>query len=107
VARACLSVFTSAAARAGRSAPVADDGTVMLSITGGEGAQVRGWCRVETPEGELRVELDEAVPVERRWRASGLRCELDARGPVIVEAGRGGARGRTSTRGGRITIALG
>jgi hypothetical protein len=84
-----------------------DDGTVKLSIAGGEGAWVRGWCRLGTPEGELRVELDTAVPVERRWRALELRCELDARGPLTVEVARGGVRGRASTRGGRIAIALG
>jgi hypothetical protein len=79
---------------------------VVLSITGHERARVHGWCRVETPEGELRFDLDEEVPVERRWRASGLHCKLDARGSVTVEAVRGGARSRTSTTGGRITIAL-
>jgi hypothetical protein len=78
-----------------------------LSIAGGEGAWVRGWCRLGTPEGELRVELDAAVPVERRWRALGLRCEFDACGPVTVEAVRSGVRGRVSTRGGRIVIVLG
>ena len=105
MARARLSALALAAACAG-TAVAADDGVVTLSITGREGARVRGWCRVGTPEGELRFDLDEAVPVERRWRAGGLRCELDARGPVTVEAVRGGARSRTSTTGGRITIAV-
>jgi hypothetical protein len=96
-----------ARARLSTSTPAADDGTLTLSITGGEGARVRGRCRVATPGGELTVELDEAVPVERRWRARGLRLEFDARGPVTVEAARGGVRGRASTRGGRIALALG
>jgi hypothetical protein len=52
---------------------------VVLSITGHERARVHGWCRVETPEGELKLDLDEEVPVERRWRASGLRCSRPGR----------------------------
>lgn len=103
--RARLSILALAAA-CGATATSADDGMVVLSITGHERARVRGWCHVETPEGELRLNLDEEVPVERRWRASGLRCELNARGSVMVEAVRGGARSHTSTTGGRITIAL-
>ena len=100
-----MSAFALAMAYAGAAA--AADDVVTLSIRGGEGARVRGWCRVATPEGELlRFDLDEAVPVERRWRATGLRCGLDARGAVTVEAARGGARSRTSTTGGRITIDL-
>jgi len=100
----CMSAFALAVACAGVAA--AADDVVTLSIGGREGARVRGWCRVATPEGELRFDLDEAVPVERRWRAVALRCGLDARGPVTVEAARGSARSRTSTTGGRITIDL-
>ncbi len=86
---------------------VADDDTVVLSVTGREGTRVRGRCLVETPEGERTVELDEAVPFERRWQASWLRCELEARGPVTVEASGRGSRSRTSTSGGRMTIVVG
>ncbi len=65
--RARLSILVLAAA-CGATATSADDGMVVLSITGHERARVRGWCHVETPEGELRLNLDEEVPVERRWR---------------------------------------
>ena len=101
----CVSALALAAACAGGAA-AADDGVVTLSITGREGARVRGWCRVGTPGGGPRLDLDEAVPLERRWRAGGLRCELDALDPVTVEAVRGGARSRASTTGGRVTITL-
>ena len=105
MARARLSALALAAACAG-TAVAANDGVVTLSITGREGVRVRGWCRVGASGGGPRLDLDEAVPVERRWRAGGLRCELDARGPVTVEAVRGGARSRASTTGGRVTIVL-
>ena len=107
----CTLVFTLAAACADATAgthAAAGDGTVTLSITGREGVRVRGWCLIGTFEGERRLDLDEAVPVERRWRANGLRCELEAQGgPVTVEAMQGGSRSRISTSGGRIKLSLG
>jgi hypothetical protein len=107
----CTLVFTLAAACADATAGIhaaASDGTVTLSITGREGVRVHGWCLLRTSEGERRLDLDEAVPVERRWRANGLRCELEAQGgPVTVEAMQGGSRSRISTSGGRIKLSLG
>jgi hypothetical protein len=84
-----------------------DDDTVVLSITGQEGTRVRGRCLAETSEGERTFELDGAVPIERRWRADWLRCELEAQGPVTVEAAGRGSRSRTSSSGGRMTIVIG
>ncbi len=86
----------------------ADDSTVTLSFAGREGTRVRGRCLVRMPEGERRLDLDEAVPFERRWRASGLRCELEAPvGPVTVDAALGGSRSRISIGGGKVTFSLG
>ena len=105
VAAACAGAVTCAGAATGARA-AADDGTVTLSITGGEGVRVRGRCLVEASGGDQSLELDETVPVERHWPASGLRCVLEAQGPVTVEAVRGGSRSRSSTSGGRIVLDL-
>ena len=104
-ALASLAAACAGAAATDRAA--AEDDTVVLSITGQEGTRVRGRCLAETPEGERTFELDGVVPIERRWRADWLRCELEAQGPVTVEAAGRGSRSRTSSSGGRMTIVIG
>jgi hypothetical protein len=55
-------------------------------------------------DGNQALEIDEAVPFERRWEGVGLRCELEAQGRVTVEVVRDGSRSRSSVSGGRMTI---
>ena len=104
---ATLAAACASAAATARAAAVED--TVTLSVAGREGARVRGWCVLDTAEGELRVEFDEAVPFERRWRASGLRCDLETPGArATAELVRGGGLGRSraSSGGGRIRFSI-
>jgi hypothetical protein len=100
VAVLALAVACPGPARAGGDEAPA----VMLSITGEAGVRVRGRCLVETPAGDWVWNLDEAVPVERRSRGRGLRCELAAVGPVMVEMTRGGSRSLSWAEGGRVAL---
>jgi len=83
----------------------AEDGTVVLAVGGRAGVTVEGTCLVRTGAGEVSEAIAAAaVPFERRWRASGLRCELEADGPATIDVSRGGNRSRTATSGGRTVI---
>jgi hypothetical protein len=82
----------------------ADEGTVVLAVGGRAGVKVVGTCLVRAASGEVSEAIDAAVPFERRWRASGVRCELQADGPATIDVGRGGNRSRTATSGGRTVI---
>jgi hypothetical protein len=86
----------------GGAAEAADVDTIVLSASGSEGARVRGRCVLRQVGGNETIEINEAVPFERRWEGVGLRCELEAQGRVTVEAVRGGSR--SSVSGGRMTI---
>ena len=63
-----------------------------------------GRCMLRRVGGNQVLEIDEAVPFERRWEGMGLRCELEAQGRVSVEAVRDGGRSRASVSGGRMTV---
>jgi hypothetical protein len=77
-------------------ASAADAGTVRLSATGDQGARVLGRCVLRRVGGNQVLEIDEAVPFERRWEGVGLRCELETQRRVVVEAVRAGGRSRAS-----------
>jgi hypothetical protein len=85
-------------------ASAADAGTVGLSATGSQGARVRGRCVLRRVGSNQVLEIDEAVPFERRWAGERLRCELEAQGRVSVEAVRDGGRSRASGGGGRMMV---
>lgn len=80
------------------------DAELVLVVSGGAGVRVEGACTLRTATGETVEPIAEAVPFERRWHGTGLRCELAADGPVTVEVSRAGNRSRTSTSGGRLVV---
>lgn len=89
---------------ASASLRAAEDGMVVLTIGGQPGVKVAGACLARTAADDARETIAAEVPFERRWQASGLRCELQTDGPATIEVTRGGSRSRTATSGGRIVI---
>ena len=92
------------------AAPAQGEGTmpsILLSATGEAGARLHGRCVLRTATGETPLELDAAVPLERRLEGTGLACELEARGRVTVEIVKGGSRSRSTTRDGRMSLRVG
>jgi hypothetical protein len=100
-----LALLAPAAARGegeGRGVP-----PILLSAVGEAGARLRGRCVLRRADGTTTLELDEAVPFERRLEGVGLACALEAEGQVTVEIVRGGSRTRSTTRNGRMHLHVG
>lgn len=106
---ACAAAIVAAAPV--RAVPVVAEGTAMpaktlvLTITGAAEARVRGRCVVaRAGGGEEVIELDQAVPFERRFEGLGLSCSLDADGRVDVAVEKDGSRTLSRTSGGRVNV---
>ena len=84
----------------------AQEDAIVLVVRGQAGVRVEGECSLRIDKGEIRETIAAAVPFERRWQGTGLRCELRSDGPATIEVARGGStRSRTSTSsGGRAVI---
>ncbi len=109
LAAAALALVASTSPALAQPAAAGKD-TLTLSITGPEGAQLLGWCLVRTPQGVQRLDFTGPLPVQRSWQANELRCELEARGQVTIEAVQEGGDGNSSrthlTLSGRSTFYL-
>ena len=77
---------------------------VTLRILGVAGAQVDGVCHLMGKGGVTTVRISGAVPLHRRWPATGVRCELRANGQVTVEITGRHSSSRTSTSGGLLVV---
>ncbi|MDH3228215.1 MAG: hypothetical protein OEN55_00310 [Alphaproteobacteria bacterium] len=102
--------LTTAVAAAGAAATAAGDESdgIILTITSSpSGTAFSAICTL-TSDGVQTVEDHSGTaPVTLRFDADWVRCELSSAGPLdVVADGPRGNRTRTSTSGGRITLAL-
>jgi hypothetical protein len=103
---AVAALSTSMAIGWGASAAATADRVFTVSITGDDGAEVRGECVLERADGVESVRLDGTVPMDRRMTGRALRCMLGSDGRIVVDASTDGSRTKAATTGGQVTIDL-
>jgi hypothetical protein len=85
-----------------------DTGVILLSVTGDDGASVRGTCTLARDGGaDETVAVEGTVPLERHFEGVGLDCRLAADGRIAVEVVKGASRGRSTTGGGEVRVSVG
>lgn len=96
------------ASTAGANAGTNDPGGILLTITSSaSGTAFSAVCTLTSDGAKTVEDHSGTAPVTLRFEADRVRCELSSEGPLDVLAeGPRGNRTRTSTSGGRITLAL-
>lgn len=77
-----------------------------MVVSGDTDLRFRGRCILERADGKQALELDEAVPFERRFQGLGLRCQLDTVGRVQVTLQTNRTISQSASNGGRVSVAV-
>lgn len=81
--------------------------TVRLLITGESGARFEGRCTVFGAHPPEAVDLAGTVPYQHDFAATGLSCQLAARGGLMVEVMKGTQHMFWQVRDGVVTVSIG
>lgn len=106
--RLFLAAALASAATAGANAGTNGSGGIVMTITSSASdTAFSAVCTLTNDGAETVEDHSGTAPVTLRFEADRVRCELSSEGPLdVVAEGPRGNRTRTSTSGGRITLAL-
>jgi len=83
------------------------DEAITLRVTGEAGMPFSAECTLKSAGGERTISVAQPAPYEAELVGSGLRCRIEASGPIEVEIVKGGNVSRTRSAGGRIQVSVG
>lgn len=104
--RTSAALALAAVTLAGGSGTAAQDGDILLRVSG-EGGAFSAACVLMTTAGDEDFTLEEPLPYEQSFAGNGLRCRIESATAFAVEVVKGNSRSRTRSSGGVVTVSVG